>query len=321
MDERLVMNNTSPLFTISIPTYNRAEGYLRDTLASAVAQNYQNLEIMISDNASSDNTEAVVRSFDDPRIRYVKHEKNIGHAGNFDFCITGARGHYVLVLHDDDVIDADFIQTCADAVGDRLDYGMIRTGVRVIDDVGAILEEHPNCSVSSSSVDDFALEWFSGELALYMCNTVFNREKVIEVGGFRSKKDLWHDVVVEMKIAAISPRLEIEAVKSNFRRHGESRGSSLVKAWDWVEDSIYLLDVIKALSGKRREEVVKQGQLYFCKRNYRRIEKMIGSPILRLRLYFKVSKLFNHCYSPVRLLVTQPLRNKLGRVKRKLISQ
>ena len=309
----------SPLFTISIPTYNRADGYLRETLASAVAQDYQDLEIMISDNASVDNTEEVVRSFDDPRIRYVKHEANIGHAGNFDFCVTGARGHYVLVLHDDDVIDADFIQTCADAVGDRLDYGMLRTGVRIIDDVGGLLEEHPNKS-KSSTAEDFALEWFSGELALYMCNTVFNRQKVIDVGGFRSEKDLWHDVVAEMKIASTSPRLEIESVKASFRRHGDSRGASLVRIWDWVEDSVYLLNVMKDVSGDKRQEVATKGQLYFCKKNYQYIERMIDSRFMRLKLYFKVNKLFDNCYSPWQLLLIQPLRNKLGLVKRKLVS-
>ncbi len=66
------MNNLFPLVTIAIPTYNRADGYLKQALQSAVNQTYKNIEIVVSDNCSPDNTEAVVRSYTDPRIRYFQ---------------------------------------------------------------------------------------------------------------------------------------------------------------------------------------------------------------------------------------------------------
>jgi glycosyltransferase involved in cell wall biosynthesis len=64
-----------PLVTIGICTYNRADSYLGSALQSAVDQTYPNLEIVVSDNCSVDHTEELVQSFDDPRIRYIKHEK------------------------------------------------------------------------------------------------------------------------------------------------------------------------------------------------------------------------------------------------------
>ena len=52
-----------PLVSIGIPTYNRADGYLRECIESAINQTYPNIEIVISDNCSSDDTEALVTGF------------------------------------------------------------------------------------------------------------------------------------------------------------------------------------------------------------------------------------------------------------------
>lgn len=94
------MNNfVPPLVTIAIPTYNRANLYLTQAIESAINQTYPNLEIIISDNCSTDDTEMVIRSFKDPRIRYFRQEKNIGGNNNFNFCLKQARGEYFFIAH------------------------------------------------------------------------------------------------------------------------------------------------------------------------------------------------------------------------------
>jgi glycosyltransferase involved in cell wall biosynthesis len=106
---------TYPLVTIAIPTYNRADGYLRQTLESALNQTYPNLDILVSDNCSVDDTAKLVTSFPDPRIRYIKHQVNVGQTNNFNFCLREAKGDYFLLLPDDDLIDHDFVETCIEA--------------------------------------------------------------------------------------------------------------------------------------------------------------------------------------------------------------
>src|SRR4030042_2488708 len=128
--------NTYPLVTIAIPTYNRADGFLKEAIRSALNQTYSNIEIIVSDNCSVDNTTTVVKSFNDPRIRYFKHKENIGANNNFNFCVEQARGAYFLLLHDDDLIDDDFIDVCMKAAEYNTDIGLIRTGTRVIDSAG-----------------------------------------------------------------------------------------------------------------------------------------------------------------------------------------
>ena len=128
-----MVNKESPLVTIAIPTYNRAGTYLPEALQSALNQTYSNIEIFVSDNCSSDNTGQLVQRFADPRIRYIRHAENIGAPNILNFCINEARGVYLLLLQDDDMIDPDFIEMCMTAVNGNYDVGTIRTGIRLID--------------------------------------------------------------------------------------------------------------------------------------------------------------------------------------------
>lgn len=100
-----------PLVSICIPTYNRA-GMIGKAIESALGQTYRNIEVIVVDNASCDNTDAVVAEYVDKRLRYVKNERNLGLFGNFNRCIELAAGKYLHILHSDDYIDADFTARC-----------------------------------------------------------------------------------------------------------------------------------------------------------------------------------------------------------------
>ena len=73
-----------------------------------------------------------MRTFSDPRLRYFRHPYNIEPNKNYNFCLEKVNGSYFLLLHDDDVIDSDFVRTCINAAMNKPDIGVIRTGVRVI---------------------------------------------------------------------------------------------------------------------------------------------------------------------------------------------
>jgi glycosyltransferase involved in cell wall biosynthesis len=97
-----------PLVSVVIPTYNRPE-YLKQAIASAVKQTYQNLEIIVSDNCSPENPQAIVESFNDSRIRFWRHPQNIGMIANQMYGFKMAQGKYVASLHDDDMWNEDFL--------------------------------------------------------------------------------------------------------------------------------------------------------------------------------------------------------------------
>jgi glycosyltransferase involved in cell wall biosynthesis len=106
-------STAQPLVTIAIPTRNRA-ALLRDCANSAFAQTYSNIEVLVSDNASTDNTLAVLESFDDPRLRVLTNGKNIGLVGNWNRCVREASGEYFVILSDDNTLEPTFVEKCVE---------------------------------------------------------------------------------------------------------------------------------------------------------------------------------------------------------------
>jgi glycosyltransferase involved in cell wall biosynthesis len=94
---------SNPLTSICIPCYN-AEKFIGDTLRSVLAQTYCDLEIIVCDDCSTDNTLQVVKSFVDPRITIYVNKHNLGCTGNYNKALSYAQGTYVKLLCDDDII-------------------------------------------------------------------------------------------------------------------------------------------------------------------------------------------------------------------------
>lgn len=94
-----------PLVSIIITSYNRA-GTVGRAIESALAQDYQNLEIIITDNCSTDNSEEVIKNYiSDPRIKYNRNTSNIGMLGNFHKAIDElAIGKYFAIVNSDDYL-------------------------------------------------------------------------------------------------------------------------------------------------------------------------------------------------------------------------
>jgi glycosyltransferase involved in cell wall biosynthesis len=257
-----------PLVTISIPTYNRADGYLRGCIQSATSQTYPNIEIIVSDNCSTDSTHELVNSIDDPRIRYFRHEENIGANNNFNHCLNEARGDYFLLLSDDDLIDPDFVESCIQAAGYQRGFGLIRTGTRLIDSAGKAVREMPN-NAKNLSTEDFFLSWFNHKTALYLCSTLFHTEHLKSIGGFHSRHNLFQDVFAEVQLAAAHGRVDVKDAKASFRKHeGEMTFGAKVKAW--CEDSLDLLDLMCDLANERKKLIRKNGLKFFGNLNFNR---------------------------------------------------
>jgi glycosyltransferase involved in cell wall biosynthesis len=98
-----------------IPTYKQADR-IRSAVDSALAQDYKNLEVVVSDDASGDGTEELIAAYSDPRIRLFVNEKNLGRVANYRKTLyERAQGEWVLNLDGDDLlIDPCFISSCID---------------------------------------------------------------------------------------------------------------------------------------------------------------------------------------------------------------
>jgi glycosyltransferase involved in cell wall biosynthesis len=104
------MRRDAPLVSVLIPSYNRPT-FLKDALRSAVEQTYTHTEILVQDNASEFDVEALVDEIDDARISLCRNEKNLGMALNWRALLLRAKGKYVAFLNDDDIWEKDYLFT------------------------------------------------------------------------------------------------------------------------------------------------------------------------------------------------------------------
>lgn len=105
-----------PVVTTVIPTYRRPK-LLRRAILSALGQTYPHVRVCVYDNASGDETEAVVRklALQDSRVRYHRHQENIGSYPNFNFGIREVTTPYLSLLSDDDVLAPGFYEQAVQA--------------------------------------------------------------------------------------------------------------------------------------------------------------------------------------------------------------
>lgn len=121
-------------------SYNRA-GYLPQAIDSVLAQTFHDFELIILDDASTDNTEEVVSSYasKDQRIRYIKHPSNLGLAKNRNAGLSEARGAYIAILDSDDLWnDPSKLSNQYSFLDQNLHCAVIGTFAEVIDDAGTV---------------------------------------------------------------------------------------------------------------------------------------------------------------------------------------
>src|SRR6266480_3507457 len=99
--------HTSPV-TVVIPTYNRRT-FLPIAITSVLRQTFADFQLIVLDDASTDETASVVTSFQDARISYIRNEINLGMVENWNNGFRLARTEYVAFLHDDDVWEPKFL--------------------------------------------------------------------------------------------------------------------------------------------------------------------------------------------------------------------
>jgi glycosyltransferase involved in cell wall biosynthesis len=119
-----VVTNASPLVSVCVPTYNSA-AWLRPAIDSALGQTLEDFEVVVSDNASTDSTLEILRSYDDPRIRLEPLDRNIGLTLNHNRLVELARGRYVKFLHADDALMPTCLEQMVGLAGEDDRIGLV----------------------------------------------------------------------------------------------------------------------------------------------------------------------------------------------------
>ena len=301
-----------PLVTIAIPTYNRADTYFQTALDSALQQSYGRVDVLVSDNSTNDATSDLIEEdyANDERLRYVHHEENLGAIGNFNYCLNAARGEFFLLLHDDDCIDLDLIETCVNGLHSPSGVGYVRTGVRLIDQQGNVTEQHPNEAFGSQGAQA-VLEWMRFKNFWTLSSTLYETEALRAVGGFdhdtfRLTCDCYATATIAIQTGG---GVELRPVKASFRVHEGELGHQ-VSPLGWIDEwaRLYRHSMHIAPSPEVREHFRKEGAEFFshlCYNYAMRVPSLTG----RLRAYTSVYSKFGGRYLP------PPLRKQLRSIK------
>ncbi len=132
-----------PNISVCLPTFNRAH-YLRGAIENILSQTFQDFELIICDNASTDETQKVAASFQDPRIRYIRNSSNIGVAANWIKTLQMAAGEYCSIIGDDDRWDPAFLERMRTPLVQDINVDIAFCDHWLIDAAGNVLPELTN---------------------------------------------------------------------------------------------------------------------------------------------------------------------------------
>lgn len=225
----------NPLVSICVPTYNSSR-FLRQCLDSLVAQSYKNIEVIISDNASTDDTIEIARGYAE---RYgftvLVNASNIGALPNWNSLVNASNGEYVAIYHSDDVYEPTIVQESLAVLRRSNNIVLVGTMARTIDSRGDFLYEYElpreikKLGRASFSFDEVMLGVMrSGGTEVFFVtpSLMAKREVYKELGlfdeGYRSSGDyeMW------LRMAAKYDVTIIEKPLLNYRVH-EQQGSEL----------------------------------------------------------------------------------------------
>jgi glycosyltransferase involved in cell wall biosynthesis len=150
--------NAAPRLSIGLAVYN-GENYLAESLDALLGQSYEDFELIISDNASTDKTAGICQQYakQDSRIRYIQQPYNIGLAPNHNFVFQRARGELFKWASHDDLYARDLLQRCVDALDHHPHVVLAHSWTAIVDDSGAVVKalEYPLATASLHAPERF----------------------------------------------------------------------------------------------------------------------------------------------------------------------
>jgi glycosyltransferase involved in cell wall biosynthesis len=235
---------TTIRWSVVVPAYNCAH-FLAEALGQVVAQlgHRHDVEIIVLDDASTDDPEAVVRAVGRGRVRYERNPRNLGAIATFNRCIDLAQGELVHMLHGDDIVLAGFYRAmeAAFGTGSAALSAMCRTVD--IDDAGARCHESRRYR-DGTGVWEGAFDAFVVSNRVRTPGIVVRRAAYEQVGGFRA--DLPHAADWEMwtRLAAAGPVVFVDEILAGYRKHGESDSSQRMRTGINIRERVTAIGLI-----------------------------------------------------------------------------
>lgn len=211
--------------SIIIPTFNRAE-LLPQAIESALSQDYSNLEVVVSDNHSEDDTQEIVEKYyNDTRFKYFRNHENIGMVGNWRKALKDyIDGDFFMILSDDDyLIDNEYISKAVALLEKNPDIHLVCANGYIIDEP---LKKYFEVDLPFESVEDGKKVFLNRSKELFqdpiLCNVLFSREFAMKVNPFSNDQNIGCDMELFLKLCLFGKVGVIKDYVSVYRMHSEN---------------------------------------------------------------------------------------------------
>lgn len=246
---------SGPTVSVCIPTYNSAR-YLPQTVESVLRQEWQDYEVIICDDASTDDTRDVCGCIGDPRVRYVRFDQRGGAGRSWNRCLAEARGAYVVLLHADDLLDTRFLGRGVKVLEDHADVGLVHCSVQHIDDEGRPLHIQRLYTEDRIGPGDEMVRRLLIEGCVVNPAGVMVRRQAYERAGRFAEQIVWGiDWHMWLRIALEWPVAYLTEPLAMYRQHPASDTSGVMSTARNGSDEMWLMNDIFERIGTSRPEL------------------------------------------------------------------
>lgn len=235
-----------PLVSVCIPAYNNA-AYIKETIDSVLNQTYPNLELVICDDKSTDNTVEVIEKIGDGRIKLYKNEKNLGMSGNWNRCLSKCKGEFIKLICADDMLAETALEKEVRALMRYPTAVLAESDTRLFDLNGkpkGFYKRYKTKGLTNGKEiarkGFFVKNYFGAPLA----NT-FRRSALERIGGF----DDWYTYILDydfwVQLACMGDVYIIHEPLNYFRVRNDSNTGNVMagdKTEDYVKEHIHLVN-------------------------------------------------------------------------------
>jgi glycosyltransferase involved in cell wall biosynthesis len=235
--------NNKPEFTVIIPTYNRCYILWR-AIQSVLNQTYPYFEIIIIDDASTDETEKLVGQFTDPRINYIKLKKNGGQSAARNAGLRNAKGKFIAYLDSDNSWYPDFLELMLKGFKDNRDKVVIfckkNYRLTITDEKGQDIRARDEMT-NADKYFDLKRLWHRRIMIDTNC-LVHKKAEILKLGGWDENLKFWEDWELSLRVSKKYPKgfLYLNRALLNYEQKINLRDSeNTFKLWEKEERKIF----------------------------------------------------------------------------------
>jgi len=302
--------------SIIVPTYNRAH-LVTETIDSILAQTVKDFELIVVDNESTDNTEEVIKSYTDRRIRYFQHQNNGLVAVNRNYGISKANGEYIAFCDDDDLWMPEKLERQVKLLDLNKELGLVYSDSYIMDENGDL--ERDTLFSNSRPLRGNVFDKLFQSNCIPTLTVMIRREVLSKVGGFDPKYIIAQDYDLWLRIAEHYPIDFTEEPLAKYRIHG----GSISRNWELAINEVFQLteywlekkaNLERGFRGKAKQ---KQANLHIslmvCYFRNHQNQKAISESMNLIRLFPYSLVLVPMVIAKLRR-VLNPRRNSCGRM-------